>query len=138
MKCPKCGYISFDYNQVCPKCNKDITAEQDKLHIPAFRPDPPALLGALVGESNETHMGLHGDSSAEMRFSSGENLQFDDSAAIERGDIAFGDSQELSVGTEPEMPGAAEGLGDFEMGSEEGLSDFELESDEEEEVSFGA
>ena len=125
MKCPKCGYVSFDYNQVCPKCNKDITAEQDKLHIPAFRPEPPALLGALVGESSETHTGMHGDSSGGMRFSSGENLQFDDSAAIERGDIEFEDSQEISVGTEPEMPAPSGRLDDFELDAEKGLPDFE-------------
>ncbi|MBU2498512.1 MAG: hypothetical protein KKE57_06405, partial [Proteobacteria bacterium] len=137
MRCPKCGYISFDYNQVCPKCNKDISTEQNKLNIPAFRPDPPAMLGALVGESVETHMGLHGDSSGEMRFSSGQSLQFDDSAAIERGDIDFGDSRELSVGTEPELPGrAAEDLGDFEMGTEDGIADFELGGGEEE-ISVG-
>ena len=58
MKCPKCGYISFDSNQVCPKCNKDISAEQAKLNLPAFKPEPPALLGALIGEPDESDIGL--------------------------------------------------------------------------------
>ncbi|MFH1480349.1 MAG: hypothetical protein ABIG67_03700 [Pseudomonadota bacterium] len=53
MKCPKCGYISFDFNQTCPKCNKDISAEQQKLNIPPFKPTPHFLLGALLGETGE-------------------------------------------------------------------------------------
>jgi len=53
MKCPKCGYISFDYNQVCPKCNKDISTEQKRLNLPDYKPSFPALLGALTGGVNE-------------------------------------------------------------------------------------
>ena len=49
MKCSKCGYTSFDYNQVCPKCNKDITSERESLNLPSYRPNPPSLLGALTG-----------------------------------------------------------------------------------------
>jgi len=53
MKCPKCGYVSFDSNLECPKCRADISMEQSKLNLPFFRPSPPFLLGALVG--NEGH-----------------------------------------------------------------------------------
>ncbi len=58
MKCPKCGYISFDYNLTCPKCNKDISREQKKLNLPAFPPAPPSLLGALTGQASESQMGI--------------------------------------------------------------------------------
>jgi len=51
MKCPKCSYISFDYNEICPKCNKDISTEREKMNLPTFRPNPPFLLGSLVGAS---------------------------------------------------------------------------------------
>jgi hypothetical protein len=50
MKCPKCGYVSLDHHQVCPKCSKDVLAEQRKLNLPDYRPDPPSFLGALTGE----------------------------------------------------------------------------------------
>ena len=53
MKCPKCGYISFDYNQVCPKCNKDVSTEQKRLNLPDYKPAFPALLGALIGGVSE-------------------------------------------------------------------------------------
>lgn len=61
MKCPKCGYISFDYNQICPKCDKDIGEEQKKLNLPAFKPEPPFLLGALTGAASESQIGLQAD-----------------------------------------------------------------------------
>ena len=63
MKCPKCGYISFDFNQVCPKCNKDIAVEQAKLHIPSFRPEAPALLGALIGDADDSSTSVAVDTS---------------------------------------------------------------------------
>jgi hypothetical protein len=53
MKCPKCGYISFDYNEVCPKCNKGITPEREKMKLPSFKPAPPSLLGTLTGKAKK-------------------------------------------------------------------------------------
>ena len=58
MRCPKCGYISFDYNTSCPKCNKDISAEQKRLNLPSFMPDPLPLLGALTGGAGDSQVGL--------------------------------------------------------------------------------
>jgi hypothetical protein len=52
MRCPKCGYISYDFNLECPRCRSDITIEQNRLHLPSFRPSPPFLFGKLVGEEN--------------------------------------------------------------------------------------
>lgn len=54
MKCPKCEYVSFDYNQVCPKCEKDISGEQAKLNLPQYRPNPPYLLAQLTGDMYES------------------------------------------------------------------------------------
>jgi hypothetical protein len=58
MKCPKCSYISFDYNQICPKCNKDIGEEQRKLNLPGYKPEPLFLLGGLTGAASESQIGL--------------------------------------------------------------------------------
>ncbi|SPD76097.1 hypothetical protein PITCH_A830005 [uncultured Desulfobacterium sp.] len=38
MKCPKCSFISFDFNQSCPKCKKDLSELRAKLNTPSFRP----------------------------------------------------------------------------------------------------
>jgi len=53
MKCPKCGYISFDYNQRCPKCNKDLVPEQKKRNLAAFKHNPPFLLATLTGDVDD-------------------------------------------------------------------------------------
>jgi len=33
MKCPKCGYNSFDYLDSCKKCNKDLTEHRARFNI---------------------------------------------------------------------------------------------------------
>ena len=68
MKCPKCNYISFDYNQVCPKCSKDISSEQQRMSLPAYKPAPPYLLASLLGESAP---------SEEAILSEGQGFDFD-------------------------------------------------------------
>ena len=49
MKCPKCNYTSFDYNQVCPKCGNDNAEEQTRLRLSPNKPNPPFFLASLVG-----------------------------------------------------------------------------------------
>ena len=65
MRCPKCGYISFDHNLVCPKCNKDISGEQKRLNLPSFMPSPPRILEPLLGETGDSHFSLGGGAVAE-------------------------------------------------------------------------
>jgi hypothetical protein len=101
MKCPKCGYISFDYNLTCPKCDKDISSEQEKLNLPAFRPETPALLVALTGEPDESRS-MMGGGSGEIDLAHDAEISFED-------EPSHFDSNELS------LPGS----GDFELGSEE-------------------
>jgi len=66
MKCPKCGYVSFDYNESCPKCHEDIRAERAKLNLSNYRSDPPFLLGALTGQVNESEGEIGIDFSFDM------------------------------------------------------------------------
>ena len=47
MKCPKCSFISFDYNDACPKCSKDLTHERDLMGLPSYKPKPLAMLAPL-------------------------------------------------------------------------------------------
>ena len=48
MKCPKCNYTSFDYNQVCPKCGNDNSDVQDQLKFSSNKPNPPFFLASLL------------------------------------------------------------------------------------------
>jgi hypothetical protein len=54
MKCPNCNYTSFDHNEICPKCKQDISSERDRMKHPKYKENPPFLLGALIGESEES------------------------------------------------------------------------------------
>ena len=38
MKCPKCGYISFDFNEKCPNCSRDLKEIREKLILFPFKP----------------------------------------------------------------------------------------------------
>jgi hypothetical protein len=58
MKCPKCRYISFDYNEVCPKCNKDLASERKKMNFPDYKPNPPFFLGSLTGDLGDSRFGI--------------------------------------------------------------------------------
>ena len=96
MKCTKCGYMSFDFNQVCPKCSKDVSDVRDKMGLPAYRPSPPALLGALVGEADDSSIGLGLEGGGGLA-SAGVDMSPEDSQAIEAMEEAFQDSQSLEL-----------------------------------------
>ena len=49
MKCPKCRYTSFDYNERCPNCNKDLSRERKPFDLIAFKHNPPSFLQSLTG-----------------------------------------------------------------------------------------
>jgi hypothetical protein len=119
MKCPKCGYISFDYNQACPKCNKDVSLMQEKLNIPAFKPDPPSLLGALLG-GHETAASLNASGETLVIHQKTEMALGDSSGGIPSGGAALGDSQELDLSLELDEEQAAgqESPGAKEIGQE--------------------
>lgn len=71
MKCPKCGYVSFDFNLECPKCRSDLSMEQSKLNLPSFKPSPSFLLGAILGNEDQT---------VESHLSESTSVSRDDSA----------------------------------------------------------
>lgn len=105
MKCPKCGYISFDYNHTCPKCNKNISSEREKMNLPSYKPSPPSLLGSLLDGSKKAAQAKASDSGSISFADSGTSFSPDDSEAIEAIGEAFEDSQELEIkfGTTSDM-----------------------------------
>ncbi|MFO7738714.1 MAG: hypothetical protein R6V46_09580 [Desulfatiglandaceae bacterium] len=110
MKCPKCNYISFDYNQVCPKCNKNISSEQQRMNLPDYKPSPPYLLGSLLGETGR---------SEEAIFSEGRNFDF--GLELEESDVTIA-AADL---TEEDLSNKAE----EEIETLEPLSGLEFEED---------
>ena len=49
MKCPSCGYISFDYLDTCKRCGNNLTSVRDLVNITSAGPNTPFLLASLVG-----------------------------------------------------------------------------------------
>jgi hypothetical protein len=52
MRCPKCGYISFDHLENCVKCNKDISGVSSSLFGSTYKIPAPNFL-KLPREKNE-------------------------------------------------------------------------------------
>ncbi len=128
MKCPKCGYISFDFNQVCPKCNKEISSEQAMLNLPSFRPDPPFLLGTLIGDADISGVVLQaGGSPADMGAAVEMDMDLEETRDIETGGMTLDEGEDLEIGLEPEDSEELE-IHDFEQAGEGDKTS--LESDE--------
>ncbi|MGV1100914.1 hypothetical protein ACUUL3_16070 [Thiovibrio sp. JS02] len=49
MRCPKCGYISFDRQEACVKCNADVTAVAEQLRGTVADAEAPYFLGSVLG-----------------------------------------------------------------------------------------
>jgi hypothetical protein len=102
MKCPKCGYTSFDYNDSCPRCRKDIAAERHQLNLPAFTPNPPYLLGPLSGEAGARKIGIETEQMAPPPMLGPDHLAGpEDSQALQAMEMAFEADQGTQIPFEP-------------------------------------
>jgi hypothetical protein len=130
MRCTKCGFISFDFNQVCPKCNRELADEQKKLNLPSFRPDPPQLLGRLVGEGYDADIDIPaghevstGENNADLEINTGLENSF---TGLEEDKFTYAGDEEFDViSLEPDEPGLSPSLTEDE--GQAGDLNFELE-----------
>lgn len=53
MRCPKCGYNSFDYLAQCKKCGTDLTRTRQELGMLHVGATNPFFLGALLGDDSK-------------------------------------------------------------------------------------
>jgi hypothetical protein len=98
MKCPKCGYTSFDHHDNCPRCRKDIAAERHRLNLPAFTPNPPYLLGPLSGEMGAKKIGLETEQMAPPLMLGPDHLAGpEDSQALQAMEMAFETDQGTQI-----------------------------------------
>lgn len=54
MRCPKCGYNSFDHLAQCKKCGIDLTRTRQELGMLHVEPTNPFFLGTLLGDGDKT------------------------------------------------------------------------------------
>jgi len=129
MKCPKCNYASFDYNQVCPKCNKDLSPTQKKMNLSSFKPNPPFFLGRLAGNASDAHYELDADKMADVPSAEHEDLEMhlDEEtfleASLNEDDISF-DLSDLEPALEE-----SEEFESLDQGQTFDLGDLSLEGD---------
>jgi len=138
MRCPKCGYISFDHVDTCLKCNKDISKTASVVEGTTFNVAAPSFLRFPKGEKieEEEDSGISFDGGDDFDVvdpdldvlvdGDGENEDMADDATISFGeeldgfsDSDSGDDFEISLDDEEEDEDAGIDLGQFEDAFEE-------------------
>ncbi len=76
MKCTKCGYTSFDFNQACPKCKKDQIEIRSRMNHPDYMPTPPSF-PSLKSTSSGDPKTFSAEETLELQFSDGEDLDIE-------------------------------------------------------------
>ena len=133
MRCPKCGFISFDHLAACAKCGRDISEVASELQGTSIKVEAPMFLsGALAAlseseESFEDHaMEADGDEGIDfdMEMEADEEEAGEMTAAEEDVDFSFEkEAEEFEVAEEA----------DIGLAEPEEAADFEIEAKAEEE-----
>lgn len=103
MKCPKCGYHSFDHLENCKKCSQDLSAHKAKFNLSGFySPDQPDVAAAPASADEAPA-----------------------ASAGEAGDVDFGFDfldEEEPAETAAAAPAAPAATPDIDLGAEEDLN----------------
>lgn len=83
MRCPKCGYISFDRQRSCGKCSNDLTAVSEQLQGTVSKAAAPFFLGAALGRQTPSQAESAPDFYEEEESLSLDELEADASPANE-------------------------------------------------------
>lgn len=111
MRCPKCGFISFDHLEKCLKCKKDISAVSETLKGGVMHVASPVFLNLQAQD----------DQSDESDFvAEGEGIEVEDAEdfdlIVEEDSVEEGEEEVL---LEVDQNAEEEGFIDFEMSSDE-------------------
>lgn len=117
MRCPKCGFISFDHLTSCAKCGKDIAEVASELQGTSIKVETPMFLSTTLA------------SYADREHSFEEHAM---DAEIEEG-IDFSMDEGPAVEEVPEIAGTKEAI-DFSFGEDEAEADITLAEPKEEEA----
>ena len=90
MRCPKCGYNSFDHNLTCPKCRKDLTVTRRLLNLTVPAPGPVNFF-QTAGQRMVEPVPVLAAEEIYDDLQPAEELQFDDIAPAEITPLADGD-----------------------------------------------
>jgi len=122
MRCPKCGYISFDRQKTCGKCAGDLTVADGQLRGTGTNINPPLFLGKVLGVEQVVADEPVGDEAVPFVFNA--DVPPLDLGGLEAGEQTAGEAEEEA---------AAESLDDFDA---EGRSDEEMSAEEQVDLDF--
>ena len=99
MKCPKCSFASFDFNDACPKCGKDLTPERDLMGHPSYKPKPLSMLAPLNAYNGD----ISGDMTRNGQSSLAEGAMNDvpDELLISLDDLSDDESEQIQIEPDP-------------------------------------
>jgi len=156
MRCPKCGYITFDHLEICPKCKKNIAKISEQLSGNIFKAEAPAFLQFEVEESEieaevsvdipgeaddvDLDVTFEGDDIPEVDFSFEEEAGEDDSPVADALDEKTEDAafQEHNLEETPvELGTFDENDADLVFEDNDDFSGFDLEEEPEEHADEG-
>jgi hypothetical protein len=124
MRCPKCGYISYDHLTACAKCGRDVSELAAELQGTSIKTEAPMFLsgalGAFSGEEEETfeEQALEADMDEGIDFSMEEEGQDVDFSFEEEGEEEADISLAEAEAEEAATMEAGEDV-DFDLGVEE-------------------
>ncbi len=134
MRCPKCGYISFDHLEKCLKCNKEIKKTADALHGTVFNVASPSFLKFEISEPEEAVTDFDQEFEGEIDmngFDPNLDIFLDDNGSEEAADL-----DDLAAADEFEITDDLEEDEGFEISDDPEEDGFEFADDLEEDEGF--
>lgn len=118
MKCSKCSFISFDYNQACPKCGNDLSHERELMNFPSYKPKNLSLLGVLTGDGQMSGA----DTLIRQSEGSGASGEGPEELLISLDSLSDGGSEAIQFEPGPSFMGIETKLEAEEEGADAGLA----------------
>lgn len=134
MRCPKCGYISFDRQRTCGKCSNSLTALAEQINGTTSKAAAPFFLGGVLGRKDSA------DAEPDYALDEEEALSLDEL----EDDVRQADEDELDFAGAPldedelqDQPLPSLGLEDIDMSDLMPPPEEEAEEEEEPVLSLG-
>jgi hypothetical protein len=76
LKCKKCGFISYDYLELCPSCSKSLSAVRQDLGLFYHEPEVKDFDEFFTGSSSTYKTSKAASSEAELDLDNAEDFEF--------------------------------------------------------------